>query len=316
MKTDFIKRIKAEVGFGFSTNSFIDFSTSNLEYIEKGLVNLADGHSLPFIILQKTNSLYNKENFIISPICFSGPSYFEMSEFYEIVQEQLKSFNIKGGFIQTRDSLPIKTAKVVYNWGAVFIDTRTNYRFYLNQTDDIILKMKRDSRTRIRKLLKNKDEFSVSIADSKYEINIFLNLYLNNAKKNGYSKLYLFSNDSWYKLLESDDFNLFLLKYKGEIVSGTVISTIYDAFDYTFMAYSSIIKDISRANLYFIYKMLNDKGAYLDLGGGITENDSLSKFKLSMGGRPTPFKRYRFLFNSKEIIFDKNHFKHLMTIWP
>ena len=141
-------------------------------------------------------------------------------------------------------------------------------------------------------------------------------MYSDNARKNGYSPSYLFSNDSWYTLLKSPEFNLFLLKYKGEIVSGAVITSIDNAFDYTFMAYSPIIKDISRANLYFIYEVLNDKARYLDLGGGITENDSLSKFKVSMGGNPTSFKRYRFIFNTKELLFENHHFKYLMERWP
>ena len=44
-------------------------------------------------------------------------------------------------------------------------DNRTNYRFYLNDENDITMKMKRDSRLRVRKLLRNKNEFSEIKAD-------------------------------------------------------------------------------------------------------------------------------------------------------
>ena len=58
------------MGFGFSTRNFIEFSTNNLQYIERGVISLGGKNDLPFIIVQKTNSLFNKENFIITPICF------------------------------------------------------------------------------------------------------------------------------------------------------------------------------------------------------------------------------------------------------
>lgn len=304
------------MGFGFSTRNFLEFSTNNLQYVERGVISLGGKNDLPFIIIQKTNSLFNKENFIITPICFSGPNNFDISEFYEIVHEQLKSFKIRGGFIQTRDTLVPESYEIIFKWGVVFIDSRANYRFYLNDENDITMKMKRDSRLRVRKLLRNKNEFSLIKADSEYEINAFAKLYSDNARDNRYSKFYSFAIDSWRRLLKSDDFNLFLLRYKGKIVSGAIITTIDNAYDYTFMAYSNIINDISRANLYFIYKMLKDKGTHLDLGGGISENDSLAQFKLSMGGHPIYFNRYRFIFNSDNEIFNKDHIKYLMNVWP
>ena len=37
------------MGFGFSTRNFIEFSTNNLQYIERGVISLGGKNDLPFL---------------------------------------------------------------------------------------------------------------------------------------------------------------------------------------------------------------------------------------------------------------------------
>ena len=304
---------------GFACSAFLKFAVTNVNgLVDTGIATQTNGESYPYLIVRRDNELFDTErNFFISPICLTGVTKFEWETVCRFIHEDLAPYKIAGGFLQTRDTSTIEQHKSIQEKGAYFVDKRTSFRLQTGLgVQAYINSMKRDSRQRVRKLLKEKDKFTLRKAETEEDFNLFGEMYLNNAKKFDFDSLYCFDKEDWKHLYENDGFHLWLLSYEKKIVAGTILTKALDGLDYTFFAYDSSIKDISRANLFFLYQQHLNQQDYLNLGGGIEENDTLARFKESMGGRAVGFKRYRFLIKNKGTEVTTGHLNRLRKRWP
>ena len=272
---------------GFSTDDFLKFSKPASDcVIDSGYLNLlSDRGRIHHSVFKFNENLGKSCSFVVSPICLSGSQHmdfelrFNMAALPAIVS--MADF-YRAGRRVTRDPALLPT---INNW---HIDYRTNYRLPLNQTvEDLLRSMKRDSRSRVRKILAQRDRFELSLADSDDAIKTFSDLYSTTAARLNFSKAYTFSLEQWRSLLLNDCWRLYILRMDGREIAGSVVCELEEGFDYTFTAYNPNHPEGARAILALLFLQLSsESSAFLDLGGGITEDDALASFKLSMGGHP------------------------------
>lgn len=310
---------------GFATEEFLRFSSAHVQgVIGTGILEIEGLEPFPYQVTRKSNALVTKDqNFLISPICFSGASNFNVFADIDRIISVLSSERLAGGFIQTRTPVgdqPLnKFSETMHCY--VSLDTRTNYRLTLGLDDEQLLAaMKADSRSRSRKLLKSASSYEMLEIDSSNSSSVqeFSVFYREAATRLGFSPAYQFSATDFENLLLSDLWTLYQLFFDGELIAGSVVCKVKDGYDYTFMAAAPGIQDAGRANLLFLYKHLSqtEKG-FLDLGGGIEEGDSLSRFKLGFGALPYDFLRCKFISKSSLGSFSKGRVIHALSgYWP
>ena len=283
---------------GFSTDDFLKFSKPASDcVIDSGYLNLlSDRGRIPHHSVFKFNENLGKScSFVVSPICLSGSQHMDFEA--EIQYGCLAGDRFDGGFLQSRTESNKGSRLVADDKWLAYIDYRTNYRLPLNQTvEDLLRSMKRDSRSRVRKILAQRDRFELSLADSDDAIKTFSDLYSTTAARLNFSKAYTFSLEQWRSLLLNDCWRLYILRMDGREIAGSVVCELEEGFDYTFTAYNPNHPEGARAILALLFLQLSsESSAFLDLGGGITEDDALASFKLSMGGHPCSFERARFV---------------------
>ncbi|WDD99266.1 hypothetical protein [Thalassomonas actiniarum] len=288
------------INSGFATPEFLQFVSPVMPgFASSGLALAGDlGRQFPYFIVNRGNKLLPpKSNFLISPICFSGCSHFDFKR--EFASGELAKWDISGGFLQSRDFGQQDLGFQASGDFSYYLDGRTNYRLEAGLAEQELLKnMKRDSRARVRKILSVADQFELLKAggDLEADIKVFSKLYTDTAQRANFGGQYLFTLEQWQGLFASPLWHLFLLKYRGETVAGAAVSKLEGGYDYTFMGYKACELDVSRALIVFIYQYLQKhQPGFLDLGGGITEGDSLARFKLGLGARQLIFNRARFV---------------------
>ena len=147
----------------------------------------------------------------------------------------------------------------------------------------LIEKMHKSSRRYAKKILDDSDKFTLKKVahDDIYSIELFSKMYHDTSLRLEFSEKYKFEFTNWVLLLSSKVSELYLLYYENKLVSGTVINPVIDGFDYTFVTHDLEFKNSGRANVLFLAKYLyqNSEGKFMDLGGGVTDGDSLSRFK-------------------------------------
>jgi len=308
---------------GFATHAFLEFSKQAVtDSCTSGISNtLGQNASYGYFIINKNNILFpNGAQFIVSPICLSGAADINFCQELEI--GELTKMDIAGGFLQTRDDRENEVGFSSTGHFYYYIDTRTNYRLDLGLSDEMLLgHMKRDSRARIRKIIKDSSNYELlNVSDNAEPYsNVFSHLYDDTATQGRFDSQYFFKKNTWLNLLSNPLWGLYILKYKNEVVAGAILSDLPNGYDYTFMGYKQCDIDVSRALIYFIYKFLSNQGkGFLDLGGGIQENDSLARFKLGLGAYKTNFKRVRFVRRNVlgAGIHEGDLREHLMKRWP
>ena len=283
---------------GFASESFLAFSTPSSEaLVSSGFLTLLESQErVPFHIVEKRNDESGIEGqFILSPICFSGSQSIDFQA--ELAHGALTNCAVKGGFLQSR-TVNASGARFFSNeqWVA-YTDARTNYRIPLNQSlDELILTMRRDSRSRVRKILRERDKYDLSwVSAEDWAVKKFCDFYTDTADRLNFSAAYRFSYDQWRALLNEPRWRLYLLSQNEEVVGGSVICELEQGFDYTFTAYTPTCPEAARAIIVMLAGQLSEEcTSFLDLGGGIAEGDALASFKQSMGGVPVQFERMRF----------------------
>ncbi len=280
---------------GFSTEEFLNFSTIKIDNILHTAVSkTAFGEEYPVLVVNK-----NDRNFLITPICLSGPSSFDERTDFKILLDQFEKFNICGGFLQTRHSIEESEEFGRVENVEFFKDYRTNFRFNFDEVNVLLQKMHKSSKRYSKKILADAENYTLKkIAhDDLDSIELFSKMYHNTSVRLEFSESYKFELQSWISLLSSKISELYLLYYKDRLVSGTVINPVKGGFDYTFVTHDLEFKNSGRANVLFLAKYLNQnsEGKYMDLGGGMIEGDSLSRFKKELGCTSEFFKRIRFV---------------------
>lgn len=305
----------------FSSEAFLKFSQGESEQPAQ-LVG-SDPYSKYPLFIKRSNNLIFKPNSTVcfTPICLSGPVQFDLHN--EISYLCDNNPYLSAGFIQTRKILNRANQEnqlISTQFGFVKQESRTNYMLKLGDVNDTFLAgLKRDSRSRINKIMKQKDEFDFTLASTVSDLECFSELYDETAQRNNFSPSYKFGLQHWKVLLENESWNLYLLKHQNKLVAGCVVSTVPDGYDYTFMAHVPGTFDYSRAIVYFLYQYLSkNSNAYLSLGGGIAEGDSLARYKLSLGGQAVSFSRVKFVVNNRlsNRLSEKELFQLMEVKWP
>ncbi|WP_281560430.1 GNAT family N-acetyltransferase [Thalassomonas sp. RHCl1] len=284
---------------GFATPEFLQFCGPVMPaFVEQGLAAAGGQEGLfPYFITKRGNDLLPQNSrFVVSPICFSGCSRFDFRQ--ELAAGALAKMDISGGFLQSRDLTEQSPGLYTSGDFIYYLDSRGNYRLDSGLDEQALLKnMKRDSRARVRKIFSAAQQFELVKAEAELDsaIEVFARLYSDTAQRANFGGQYLFTREQWQVLFSSPLWQLFLLKYRGEVVAGAAVSQVEGGYDYTFMGYKACDLDVSRALIVFIYQYLQNSGAgFLDLGGGISEADSLARFKSGLGARLVAFSRARF----------------------
>lgn len=291
----------------FATQEFLAFSrNSTPEVQDTTIVKTSHSNSyFPALRTSLSDVLTNKKNnFIVSPICLSGSHDIDFAS--ELESGSLGKQGFFGGFLQSRDHSEFSPGYSKAGNYLLYTDSRTNYRLNLDSDlDSLLKKMKRDSRSRVRKLLIKRHLLKLKRIENNLDRNseIFHRLYNATATRSSFPSSYIFQKNQWKTLLKCDLWNLYFVEYDGDIVSGAIVANLPNSgSDYTFMGYDSSDIDASRANIILLYEQLSlDGKKFLDLGGGISEGDSLARFKKGLGSEKTLFKRVRFI-NLKEAI--------------
>lgn len=287
---------------GFATKAFINFS-QGLAPKPAQLFNTLDETSYPLYLRDSVAPLYKPKSLVcFTPICLSGATqYDEVADTEQLCQ---KYSALAGGFIQTRkvvDGINANRPILATSFGYIKQESRTNYQMELGlDLDSWLSSLKRDSRSRIKKIIRYQGQFELINTKNVADIAAFCKLYSQTSKRSAFSESYQFSEQQWHQLFTDENWQLFLLKHQSRVVAGCVVSRVSGGFDYTFMAHDPGVYDYSRAIIYFLYNYLSSQSSgYLSLGGGISENDSLARFKLGMGAAPVHFRRIKFVVTNR-----------------
>ena len=142
----------------------------------------------------------------------------------------------------------------------------------------------------------------------------FFNLYQKRANEKNYTESYIFSKEDFEKLSTFDEIIFISLYFEENFIGGSFFREIYNKnkiirLDYLLTAIErdkKILKNMRKPSNLILWKAYNyaiDRNIPLvNLGGGITENDSLFNYKINMGGEESFFYRCRML-NKKSKLY-------------
>ena len=143
----------------------------------------------------------------------------------------------------------------------------------------------------------------ISRAQTKEEIDIFINIYRENMHRVNASKMYFFPNDYFYRFMEDLPASLFLAYYEGKAISGTLFTTcqgIVQAHlnatlnDYLRLSPLKLVWDSIRIDA------CEKKEKCLHLGGGVGgADDTLFQFKTRFSHLRYTFKTWRYIHNEE-----------------
>lgn len=284
----------------FATAAFLAFARQRepSPVLHAGVLDAGGETAFPYLIARRRNELWPEgANFLISPICLSGPSRLDLDAVLDRISSELGGFDVVGGFLQTRDNEFAARGHCQTRDFDAFIDERTNYRLPPGLDGERWLAaMKRDSRGRARKWLRRGDAVSIVRIDhgDDSRVEAFEAMYDKTARTSNFADAYRFASGAFAGLLADRRWVLHLLYVDGDLAAGSIVGEVPGGHDYTFMAHGDE-PDVSRANVIFLYRDIARSAGFLDLGGGIREGDSLARFKAGLGGIPTPFARVRFV---------------------
>lgn len=299
----------------FGTKEFLEFGKpKDLEIVDQGIFTTYEDDFLPYYIVK-----IKENNYIITPICLSGPSHFSIVKNLQKIKKVFHKYELFGGYIQTREIINYQPKFFDSGDFVYYLNYRTNYRVLIQQS----LELQKDNFNRTTKrycnyILKNYslDDFQFERIDYKNNIGLsFFHKYYNiTANEKYFKEKYRFELKNWKNLLLSEYFNLYNVYYNGEFVSGTMITNLIDGFDYTFVTHNKKFKHSARINIIILFNYLKNiiKDTYIDLGGGVSEGDSLTSFKKGVGGKPINFKNVKFCFK----INDKKDYSFMEGNWP
>ena len=300
----------------FATRQFLNFASLSSSNAGTGKLFLIDDEPrFPYYeVIKKDQDIIL--NFVVTPICFSGPHKINFENFFAAIGSEDNFF--VGGFLQTRcTSVPSENFHTFGDYHAYF-DDRINFRISLSLDDkDYISSLRRNSRYAVRKILNFEKDYSLAtFRGDLRELEQFSKLYDATATRVGFKTKYQFTFSQWRGLLESDSWNLYLLYFRSNLIGGAVIASVETGYDYTFIANDPNVTDSSRALLYFVRRELaSHSNKVLDIGGGINEDDYLAHYKRSMGGEPVQFLRCKF--GRQSLFRDTTHAQDLLSShWP
>jgi hypothetical protein len=296
---------------GFCEQNFINLFRNKNPFVEKSLIYQFNKIKFPFFLIKK-----NEEKILTSLPCLSGPKIVHNDFEADFQNKILNKYQIDKGYLQIGSDL------------TGFICSSENYEIKKStfKVYSINLKklnyenFKKDTKSAIKKSLK---KYSTLVTLSKSDRNIknFYKYYKSISERKNFVSLYKFTYSDIKSLLNSKLWKLFsvYIKNKDEYnyLGGCIISLDRELneADQTFMSYNYNYKNASKFLIYlsanFFRKYFNE---YV-LGGEITKNDNLGKFKESFSTKISFFTR---LFFCKKNNKDYEKFKAMTEIerWP
>ena len=152
-------------------------------------------------------------------------------------------------------------------------------------------------------------ELQVKQAETKEEIDLFIEIYWENMRRVNATEAYFFWKQYFYDFLETIPSYLFLAYYKGEPISGSLFTVCNGIIE----SHLSATKNefLSLSPLKYIWDRIRmfgvaEKNKYMHLGGGYGgKNDTLFEFK-------SQFSKYRFQFKVWKYIHNQKIYKDLI----
>jgi len=247
-------------------------------------------------------SIINTEWFTAKgPAGFSGPRFYsEFKRFEPLLVEELSRRKIVSLYLLGRPEANSREGEII------------NYVVNLKDgVEGVVQGMKRDSRSRVRKL-KNRISETQIVRGPTY-LKEFTKSYEALAQKLSFPQIYRFSFEEFATLESSSFIDLVnVVDAQGHWLCGAYVGKhgSTSSVDYLYSAVESEVTDGSRLLLCHLYEYYSRQQiTHFNLGGGISENDSLALFKLSMGGKPWTCHRFR-------LIVDLNQYKHFEETLP
>lgn len=228
---------------------------------------------------------------------FSGPSgnYFSNSNFNKLV-DCFDHLNVICLYLLSRCPSQNK-----------FSSYRTNYKVVLDRDlPQIINSFRRDSRSRCNKYKSFLGDYSIELGSK--NVGEFSLQYKLLSEKHNFPEIYCLDYKKLTYLLKSNFIQLLTVRNSNsQWVGGCILAMQYSplpTIDYLYSCYSNAIKDSNRIMLLKLYEYgISNKFEEILLGGGISENDSLARFKEGMGGTAVPCTVYKFIFNEDSYNF-------------
>jgi hypothetical protein len=187
------------------------------------------------------------------------------------------------------------------------IELNSTVAMDLRKTPDLQFRDYRDSIQVKVKQQRKKGKFLVRCAESKQEIDEFVDIYTETMSRVNAKDYYFFSRDYFHSLLNAPDIKAYLLlAFSGnEIAAGIILTVSKDIMQAHLVATSNKFYNDAPMKLLFDEARLlaNSIGgiSYLHLGGGYggKENDSLFFFKSSFSSLTFTYKVWTLILNQK-----------------
>ena len=143
----------------------------------------------------------------------------------------------------------------------------------------------------------------VKRAETREEIDVFIEIYKENMKRVNASEMYFFGNDFFYRFVETIPSSLFLAYYKEQAISGSLFSTCsgivqphLSATRNEYLKWSPLKLVWDRIRIDAIER----KAKWMHLGGGVGgTDDSLFQFKTQFSNLRFLFKTWRYIHNEE-----------------
>ncbi|MCO7226135.1 GNAT family N-acetyltransferase [Pleionea sp. CnH1-48] len=188
---------------------------------------------------------------------------------YAIEQNSVCSYLVQGP-----ESEPFNEASDHY---------RTIYKVTLSsKVDEMFAQLSKTSRYEVRKW----EQMNLLVCDNKRKaLPELLQLYRHNLEQKQAGHIYFHILESLKRLIELDTTWVFCIWENNKLVAANVFIVANNRADYFVASFSEEGKTHSRGLLWHGMCELAKRGIVsLNLGGGISEDDGLARFKKSMGG--------------------------------
>lgn len=236
------------------------------------------------------------------PLGYNIPSEFDNSEFHEELEEFLIENNIVSVFSRlnpfiSQQEIILKDMGEISSPGKIInIDLTKNLEH-----------QKSDYQKRLRTYInKARRECEAKTARSRQEVLEFIQIYHDNMRRKNATEEYLFSEEYFFSLLNSTDFNAEVLlakdKASNEIMGGVIFIKKNDVVQYhlsgvkeEFLKFNSIKFLIDEMRI----RATAEGYTFFNLGGGVaSKEDSLFSFKSSFSKDHRAFKVWKFVVNT------------------
>ena len=272
------------------------------EYSDNAVWELCSYKDLIYVYLKQpieyNNTIYYD---LITPYGYSG-YYYEIKETYEEFIPNFRKVAKEKKYItevvRQNPYLNIKlkgydviTSKTIYG---VFVDSYENY--YKN-----VLHSKK--RNMITKANKNNLMFELKHIDCDEFNNNFLQLYYENMKRVDASPYYFFNTEYFNEIKKQKNTFLAIIKDSNKNIIGTAILFLYNNYiHYHLSCNNNSINCITDFLLVNVIKEMGINKLFI-LGGGLKNDDALSKFKKRLSNKQYNYTIYKNILNQE--IYDK-----------